>query len=78
MNLWIEIPHGEFFVCIDDPAAWRAVKIGFALRGLWWEEYDPKPVPQPEPLSLADFLMVASSCPCPEHMDELARDMGYP
>lgn len=79
MNLWVEIPHGEFLVRIDEPDLWRNVKIGLALRGCWWAERDvgTEQAELPDPLDFTEFMMIAATCPCDQHMDELARDMGF-
>lgn len=77
MNRWIEIPHGRFLVRIDDPHLWLRMRVSFALEGLWWVELPTiSGVDDMEPMTLPEFLLVASTCPCDEHMDELAKDMG--
>jgi len=77
MKIWVEIPHGEFLVHVGSQGVWDVVRLSLALRGLWWKQRPTLPsVDDLEPMSVADFVLVASTCPCDYHMDELAKDMG--
>lgn len=77
MTRWIEVAQGEFYVQVD-PVLWQTVKLTWALRGIPWDEYLPESdEPLPEPIEFLDFLMITATCPCPEHMDALARELGF-
>ena len=74
MNTWITVPHGEFFVSVD-PALWLTVRRCWALRGMpWFERPSQEGETLPEPITFLDFLIIAATCPCPEHMRALALD----
>lgn len=73
---WVKIPHGEFLVDIDDQGMWHAMKMEFIFRGLPWKERDNER-PIHKGLSLPEFYMIASTCPCPDHMTALATAMGF-
>lgn len=77
MNLWIEVVQGEFFVRTD-PALWQTVKLMWSLRGFPWKESLPEVHETlPEPIEFLDFLFITTACPCDEHMDALARELGF-
>lgn len=75
MTKWIEIPHGEFLVEVDDSDLWRAIKMDCLFHRLPWKERDAHETFPP--LTPIEFYMIASTCPCPRHMDELAEAMGF-
>lgn len=75
MTRWIEVTQGVLLVNIDDEAAWNSVKLSFAFHGVRWKE-TPADSTETGALSFGEFLLIASTCPCDRHMDELAEAMG--
>ncbi len=76
MTKWIEIPHGEFLVETDGSDLWRSIKMDCLFNRMPWKERDGSAETAP-PLTPLEFYMIASTCPCPKHMDELANAMGF-
>lgn len=80
MVLLVEVPQGQFLVEVQDKAVWRAIKLGCALQGIYIEERAIKrgEIKRGERrLSESDILLIASTCPCPKHMAEIATSMGF-
>lgn len=75
MTRWVEIEQGEFLVEVDDAAAWRAIKLGWAFQERPWKErFSDEPTGH---VSLSELVAIANTCPCDQHMEQLAQEMGF-
>lgn len=74
MRAQVSVPHGEFILEIKDAELWHSMKMSLIFSGVRLTErpYEGSITG----LNLWDFYLLATTCPCWQHMGQMAMALN--